>query len=976
MMRIKFSLLFYLNLIFLVFPSYGQQYNIPEAEAEHWADSVYNTLTLEEKIGQLIFVRANKPFKPYDKRIDYYIKRYNIGGVTFFGGNPLEQALQTNIWNNMAKTPLFVSIDAEWGLGMRLKGTLKYPLQMTLGAQQNDTLLYLMGKQIGEQCKRMGIQINFAPVVDVNSNPENPVIGMRSFGEDPEKVAHKAYFYIKGMQDAGIIACAKHFPGHGDTYQDSHKTLPKVTANKKEIFNTALYPYKYLFDAENPVSAVMVAHLSIPALDKRKNYPATLSYPIVTKLLKNKLDFKGLVITDALDMKGVTLHFGKDKVGLKAFEAGNDILLIPEDIPSTVESIKQKVLSNSIAEMNLEKSCKKILKYKYLTGVWKRQPVKTENLTDDLNNPRYLHLINELFSGSVTVLSNQNNIIPFAYGDTSAVAVVVVGDENTTVFEQTLKKSFNLKVFRLPHDAGRSMSENVLKQLVNYNKAVILFVNTNILSSRRFGITKEDIAFAEKAARQTNVIIDIFASPYALDFFNNINSFKAVIVSYQDKPQLQKASAEVMAGLRGTSATLPVSTENFDLESGIAIKQTRLRQGTPEEVGANVKILQKIDSIALQGIKHKAFPGCQILAAKDGIIFYDKTFGYHTYDKNIRVKKTDLYDLASLTKVLATTPALMKLVETGKIDINRKLSDYLFFLKGTNKEDLTFIRVLSHQAGLRNWIPFYEETILPDGSLNPAVFNKTITENFPVRVAQNLYIQKDYHYKIFQEIIDSEVDENPEYKYSDLGFYLFKLMIEQIENKPFDKFVYDNFYKPLGIKRLTYKPRDKFPLKSLIPTENDTLFRKQQIIGDVHDQGAAMLGGISGHAGLFGNAHDVAVMMQMFLNGGTYNGKRVLDKSTIDIFNRRYFAYDDNRRGLGFDKPLLEYEEHRTNCKSASDKSFGHSGFTGTYMWADPENGLVYVFLSNRVYPDMYNSTIMDEDIRTNIHQLFYDSLK
>ncbi len=971
---IRFSLFFYLGLMFFVSPLYSQYYD--ETDAERWADSVYKTLTLEEKIGQLIFVRANKPYKPYDENVDRYIKKYNIGGITFFGGEPVKQALQTNRWNKMAKTPLLISIDAEWGLGMRLKQTLKYPLQMTLGAQQDDSLLYYMGKQIGEQCKRMGIHINFAPVVDVNSNPENPIIGMRSFGEDAYEVARKSYFYIAGMQDAGIIACAKHFPGHGDTYQDSHKTLPKVTATKKEITNTALLPYKYLFGKKNPVSAVMVAHLSVPAFDKRKNYPATLSYPIVTGLLKHKMDFEGLVITDALDMKGVTLHFGKDKVGLLAFEAGNDILLIPEDIPATVESIKQKVLVNSQAEIQLERSCKKILKYKYLSGAWKRKPVKTENLINDLNKPEYSYLRNKLFDRSVTVLTNQNNILPLRYGDTSALAVVVVGDREITAFEQTLKKSFNVKVFRLPHDAGSGPAGEILKQLPRYDKAVIIFVNTNISSSRRFGITEDDVEFAEKAARQTNVIVDIFASPYALRFFKNINAFKAVIVSHQDKLQMQKASAEVISGLRGTKAKLPVSIAGFEKGSGIELKQTRLREGTPKEVGANEKILQKVDSIALHGIKTEAYPGCQILAAKDGIIFYDKTFGYHTYDKNIRVKKTDLYDLASLTKVLATTPALMKLMEEGKIDINARLSDYLFFLKGSNKENLTFVEVLSHQAGLRNWIPFYEETILPDGTLNPDIYNKTITENFPVRVAQNLYILKDYHYKMYKEIVDSEVEKNPEYQYSDLGFYLFKLMIEQIENQPFEQFVYDNFYKPLGIKRLTFNPRNKFPLNSLVPTENDTVFRKQQLLGDVHDQGAAMLGGVSGHAGLFGNAYDVAVMMQMFLNGGTYNGQRVLKSSIIDVFNRRYFSLNDNRRGLGFDKPLIEYEEHRTNCKSASDKSFGHSGFTGTYMWADPENGLVYVFLSNRVYPDMYNSKIMDEDIRTNIHQLFYDALE
>ncbi len=951
---------------------FGQ--NINKKAANSWVDSVFRTLTIDEQIGQLIFVRANFPNKPYEKKVIKYIKKYDIGGVTFFGGDPLKQALQTNSWNKIAKTPLFVSIDAEWGLGMRLKNTLKYPLQMTLGAQHNDSLLYVMGLQIGRQCKRMGIQINFAPVVDVNSNPNNPIIGMRSFGENPDSVAYKAWFYATGMQDAGIVACLKHFPGHGDTYQDSHKTLPKVTDKKKFIKAVALYPYRFFFNQKRQVSSVMVAHLSVPAFDKRVNYPASLSFPIVTKLLKRRMGFKGLVITDALDMKGVTMHFGKDKVGLLAFEAGNDILLIPENVEATVSSIKKLVLNKRAARRQLARSCKKILYYKYLTGAWKKKPVDTANLIKDLKRPEYINLIDGLFNRSVTVLTNHNDILPLKIADTTTIAVVVVGQTKPVVFSKTLSKVFPTKVFYLPHNVSKKHANSILKQLVKYRQAIILFVNTNMSASRRFGITKANVVFAEKASLQTNVILDIFASPYALQFFKNLNTFSAIIVSYQDKPQVQRASAEIIAGERSTVSALPVSIAGFKIGDGFLLHKTRLRFGTPEDVCANSEILKKIDSIALKGIEMKAYPGCQILAAKNGVIFYDKTFGYHTYLKSVSEKRNDIYDLASLTKVLATTPALMKLMETGKIDLNGKLSDYLLFLKGTNKEHMHFKEVLSHQAGLQDWIPFYKETILPDGSLNSAVFRHHISENFPTRVAQNLYIQKNYHYKMFREIVESPVADTIKYVYSDLGFYLFKVMIEQIANQSFDEYVYNNFYKPLGIGRLVFNPREYFPLRTINPTENDTVFRKQLLTGDVHDQGAAMLGGISGHAGLFGNAYDVAVMMQMFLNGGVYNGKQVLQQQTINIFNKRYFVADSNRRGLGFDKPLLKYQDHRATCKSVSNLSFGHSGFTGTYMWADPKNGLVYVFLSNRVHPDMYNPILMDEDIRTNIHQLFYDA--
>jgi len=974
MYRFRFFLLI-ISLNFGLFSSTLQGQINRKKAADRWADSVYQSLNLEQRIGQLIFVRANNPYKPYDSKINDYIKKYDIGGITFFGGTPIGQALQTNRWNKIARTPLFISMDGEWGLGMRLKHTLKYPLQMTLGAQLGDSLLYLMGKQIGEQYRRMGIQINFAPVVDVNSNPKNPIIGMRSFGENPKAVAHKAYQYIKGMQNEGIVACAKHFPGHGDTYQDSHKTLPIVNASKKEIHNIALYPYRFLFKQDIPVSAVMVAHLSIPALDKRKNFPASLSYPIVSKLLKRKMKFKGLIITDALDMKGVTLYIGKDKVALQAFLAGNDILLIPEDIPASIESIKTKVLSSKAARRHLEKSCKKILKYKYLTEAWQRQPIDTSHLLNDLNKQVYSELIANLFNRSITILSNQNKILPLPLADTGTVAIVIVGNTAHGEFEKTLAKMFKTKVFYLKHNATEKDKNIVLQSLPNYKTTVIAFINTNISASRRFGISTADVEFAEKATRQSNVVLNIFASPYALGYFKNLQSFSAIVVSYQDKIATQQASAEVIAGERSTNARLPVSIGSFSIGDGISLRKTRLRFGTPADVGANTNILKSVDSIALKGIEIGAYPGCQILAAKNGVIFYDKSFGYHTYYKKIPVRATDLYDLASLTKIMATTPALIKLTEEGKININGNLSDYLLSLKGSNKELLSFKSILSHQAGLQNWIPFYKETLTPTGP-DSTIYSNHISEKYPVRVAENMYIRKNYSYKIYQEIIDSPVSDKKKYLYSDLGFYLFKLMIEQMTDKPFDQYVYENFYHPLGLGRLVFTPRNYFPTDEITPTQNDTVFRRQQLVGDVHDQGAAMLGGISGHAGLFGNAFDVAVMMQMLMDGGVYNGNRVLESQTIDLFNRRYFVADSNRRGLGFDKPLLRYVDHMTNCKSVSDSSFGHSGFTGTYTWADPKNGLVYVFLSNRVYPDMYNRIIMDEDIRTNIHELFYNALQ
>lgn len=942
--------------------------------AVRWADSVYQSLTQEQRIGQLIIARANYSHKPYNSRLDEYIKKYNLGGVCFFAGSPILQAKQTNWWNNLAKTPLFVSMDAEWGLGMRLKNTLKYPLQMTLGSAADDSLIYRMGQEIGQQLNRMGIQINFAPVVDVNSNPKNPIIGMRSFGEDPQEVAKKAFMYIKGMEGKGIIATAKHFPGHGDTYQDSHKTLPLVSASKKEIEKTALYPYRFLFKSHPPVSAVMVAHLSVPALEKKKNLPTSLSYRVVTKLLKRKMYFHGLIITDALDMKGITRDYPKGEVAKMAFEAGNDLLLIPDDIPASIENIKKAVRKSKKYQKRLEESCKKILKYKYLSGAYKRTIIDTNNLIADLNPKSDKSTINRLFYQSVTVIKNDSSLLPLQDSVPATTAIVIVGDNHRTNFETTFQQYFPAKVYYLKRDASARDRNFVLKQLPLYDRAILCIVNTNIAATRRFGIPKAEAQFVEKAAKQTKTILDIFASPYALNFFKSPEDFAAIVVSYQEKPQTLKASAEVITGTRKAIGRLPVSTNRFPMETGLYLPQIRLRYGTPQSVGANPDTLKKVDSIALAGIAMKAYPGCEILAAKNGIIFYNKAFGYHTYADTLPEKMNDLYDLASLTKVLGTTLALMKLDEQGIIKLDQKLSYYLPVLRHSNKKDLGMKEILAHQSGMKEWIPFYESTLTasyPDTSL----YHKHIDEEHTVRVAQNMYLQKDYHYYILQQIIDSPLGEK-KYEYSGLGFYLFKTMIERLNNQPFDQYLYHNFYHPMGLHRIVFTPRRFFPLREINPTQDDTVWRRQQVWGDVHDQGAAILGGVSGNAGLFGNARDVAAVMQMLLDHGKYNGKQILSPMVINIFNHRYFAADSNRRGLGFDKPMLVYKDHLSNCKSVSDKSFGHSGYTGTYTWADPENGLVYVFLSNRVFPDMYNSKIMDADIRTNIHQLFYNALK
>lgn len=958
-------------LVFQVFQTKAQLYkDIDSPAMSQWVDSVYNSLSIEERIGQLIFVRANHSDKPYDINVDDLIRDFNIGGVVFFRSDVISQANKTNYWNSMAKTPLMIAIDAEWGLGMRLKNTIKYPLQMTLGAITNDSSLYEMGLQIGWQCKRMGIHMNYAPVVDVNSNALNPVIGMRSFGENPNLVARKGYFYMKGMQDAGIIACAKHFPGHGNTENDSHITLPVIKAKKKDLRKTELVPFQFLID--EGVAGVMTAHLSVPALDKNKTRPSSLSYKIVQKLLIDKMGFDGLVVTDGLDMKGVTKYYETGEVAKEAFLAGNDILLIPADVRASVQSIKESVNKKESNMLRLEKSCKKILMFKYLSGAWKGELVDTTNIIEDLNNTEFSTLSKNLAYEAITIVKNNNNILPLSYPDTLKPAVIVIGYENTE-FEKVLLDFMPAKVFYLKHNADIAAKQKIINNLEDVNLIIFAITNTNISASRRFGITKSDVQFVSRLAMKYNSVLDVFASPYSLNFFTNLDDFEAVVVSYQDKSYLMKRSAEVMLGMAAANGKLPVSAGGFKATTGIETQKTRLTYSTPKELNIDENILRKIDSTALNAIEIGATPGCQIIAAKDGYIFYDKTFGYHSYDKSLAVKKDDVYDLASLTKVLATTPSLMKSVDDDLIDVNKPISDYLLFLKKSNKKDMIIKDILGHQAGLYSWIPYYENTIVKD-IWDTTYYHSMISEKYPIRVAQDMYIHENYNYEIYDEIAKSEVGEK-KYQYSDLGFYLFRNLVEVSVNRPFNEYVLEEFYKPLGLTTMRFKPLRYFSKERICPTENDHVFRHQLLQGDVHDQGAAMMGGVSGHAGLFSNSYDVAVMMQMMLNGGIYGGREFISKETLDIFTSYQFIENENRRGLGFDKPMLEYEDHRSNCMSVSKSSFGHSGFTGTYTWADPENGLVYVFLSNRVNPDMSNNKLGELDVRTNIHQLFYDAI-
>jgi len=965
------------SLFTFIYSSSNAQINIGDTTfaERHWVDSVFNKLSTDERIAQLMIVRGKANGDTAMIRyVADLVKYYNIGGICFFKGGPVKQAQVTNQYQRLARTPLLITIDGEWGLGMRLDSTISFARQMTLGAMADRQKIYSMGAEIARQCKRMGIHIDFAPVVDINSNPLNPVINIRSFGENKEDVAMKSLQYLKGLQDNSVMAVAKHFPGHGDAGSDSHITLPVINHSATALDTLDLYPFRKVIEAD--IGGVMVGHLYVPSLDSTPGLPSTLSHRIVSDLLRYKMGFNGIVFTDAMDMGGVADYTEPGKTEVMALAAGNDILLLPEDVQSTICEIRAAIDSNKISNALIDMKCKRVLHLKYRLGLWKPQVVVLENLVADLNPQAAIQLNRDLYNSAVTLLRNTNDLLPLKNLDTLRIASLVIGDTSQNAFQGRLGSYAPVDKYSLPYSASPNLQAQMLLKLKKYNLVIVGIVNTHPSPTRNFGIPKQTIVFIDSLQEKNDIVLNLFGLPYALNYIDCGDRIKGIIVSYQDNPIVHDVSAQIIMGGMQASGRLPVNaTSEFRLNDGISTGQPiRLAYASPEALGICSSEFAAIDSLAVYGIRQKAYPGCQILVAKNGVVIYNKAFGNHTYSNELPVRLNDLFDLASITKVASTTLAVMHLHDMGKIDPWKKLSKYLDYLSGSNKDRMTVREVMAHQAGLQPWIPFYRRT-LHNGVPDTAIYKFFYSVGFPDKVADRLYIRKGYHEVIFDSIVKSPLLATTEYKYSDLDFLLMGDAVEQVSGKPLNKFMDEFLYKPMGLPTMGYYPRRKFGVNSIAPTENDTIFRKQVIHGDVHDPSAAMLGGVAGHAGLFSNAGDLAALMQMLLWKGEYGGKRYINPATVEEFTRVQFPQNGNRRGLGFDKPALIKGQDGPTCSEASPSSYGHSGFTGTFVWADPEEQLVYVFLSNRVYPDAENTKLAKLNIRTDIQHVIYKAI-
>lgn len=936
---------------------------------QKWVDSVYASMSLQEKVGQLFMVDvfSSDPKEKTDK-VKALISENKIGGIIFSKGGPIRQAKLNNEFQELATTPLLIGMDAEWGLAMRLDSTFAYPWNMTLGAINDNNLVKQVGKRIGDHCKRLGVHFNFAPVVDINTNPNNPIIGNRSFGEDRENVTKKALAFMEGMQSAGVMANAKHFPGHGDTDADSHKTLPTLLFNKARMDSLELYPYKFLID--KGLSSVMIAHLNIPELISESGYPSSISKDIVTTLLTEELGFNGLIFTDALNMKGAANFKEAGEIDLAAFLAGNDVLLISEDVPKSQLLLMKAYAQGTITEERLQHSVKKILMAKYKADLHNYKPISTQNLIEDLHTPEDDMLYEKAMENAITVVKNKKNILPINKLQKTKIAYVNFGDDSGDTFLRFLNKYTKVDWVKA------NSLDSYIEKLDKYDYVIMGFHKPNDHPWKPYKIDEKELVWMYEIARTNKVILDVFTRPYALLDIKTTANFEGIIVSYQNSEVAQQLSAQLIFGAREGKGILPVSLgEDFPVNTSVKTQSLqRLQYGTPESVGLNSEKLKKIDTLAQHGYWSGMYPGAQVLVARKGKIIYSKNFGYHTQEKLYKVEDDDVYDLASMTKILAALPMVMELYDRKLITMDTKLSEMLPEYKKSNKKNVTLKYMLSHYARLQAWIPFYTKTLdTVTGGPSLEYYSRTNDGDFTVKVANEMYIRKDYTDSIFDRIKNSDLRSRKGYKYSDLPYYILKKYLEEFFGGKLEDLVQRDFYESLGANYTTYLPSEKFSLGDIVPTEEDNIFRMQKVHGYVHDQGAAMLGGVSGHAGLFGNANDVAKIMQMYLWKGFYGGKRYIKPETIDAFNTCYFCENNVRRGVGFDKPQLG--ESGPTCGCVSLTSFGHSGFTGTFTWADPEQEIVYVFLSNRTYPSADNRMLISSDLRSRIQEAIYQAI-
>lgn len=964
---------------------------LDDVRCRQWVDSVLDKLSLKERIGQL-FIYTIAPYqdKANKELLRKVVEDYKVGGLLFSGGLMQNQAMLTNEAQRMADIPLLITFDGEWGLSMRLRGTPVFPKNMVLGCIRNDSLLYEYGREMARQCRELGVQVNFAPVADVNINPKNPVINTHSFGESPVNVADKVTAYAKGLEDGGVLSVSKHFPGHGDTDVDSHKALPTLPFTRARLDSVELYPFKKVI--QEGLSGIMVGHLEVPAFEAQSGLPSSLSRNVVYDLLTRELKFRGLIFTDALAMKGVS---NNGSLCLKALKAGNDLLLVPRRIKEEVDAVLAAVKRGELTEQAVEEKCRKVLTYKYALGLNKKPMIRLSGLGTRINTPYTRDLIRRLNMAAITVLGNATEVLPLDPSIKDVAVLNVGAAAEIRPFIKQLSGYTRPVEFQLGKDLPAAGRKALRDKLSKYKRILVCVTEHRLAAYQSF--------FAEFAPDVPVVYVFFIPAKQLLQIHRGISAAEAVVLAHSSDEDVQRQVAGILYADAVADGRLSASIGGlFATGEGVDLNPQTEPHFVPEEHGLDSRLLARIDTLAREGIREGAYPGCQVVILKDGKEMYNKAFGTYTWNtaKNkaaVPVTPASVYDIASLTKTTATLLAVMKLYDKGRLNLTDRVADYLPYLQDTDKRNITVRELLFHQSGLPSTLLFYLEAVDKDsydGTLfkaradaqhptrigrqtwanpkfrfRPGLTSKVRTAECTLQVCDSLWLNKSFKKEYLQKIADTPLKDK-RYRYSCVGFILLQQLVEARAGMPMDEFLAQEFYTPMGLKRTGYLPLRFLPEEEIVPSSVDPFLRKTTLQGFVHDESAAFQGGVSGNAGLFSTAGEVARIYQMLLNGGELDGKRYLSKETCRLFTTTVAR--NCRRGLGFDKPDMQNPAKSPCAPSAPASVYGHTGFTGTCAWVDPDNGLVYVFLSNRIYPDVWNSKLLKLDIRGRIQEAMY----
>lgn len=928
-----------------------------------WVDSVMQTMGLQEKIGQLFMlsVSAYGNEEELEETRDL-IRKHRPGSILITRGGPHSYARLVNKLQDISDVPLLVSIRAEWGLAQTLDSTTQFQKPYVLGAAADDSLIYKTGREIGRQMNELGIHLNFAPNGDFDLSRQYYPQSLRSYSSNMLRATRYAVDFMKGLHSKNILACAIHLPiDRGPDNPAPADSSLYFAINPVDL--SGFYPYSKM--AQAGLDGILTSHLhATPHPEKERKREEVLQL-YMSEILKNKLKFNGLTFVDVPLLEKIIGDQRDGELEMLALEVGNDVLIDPLDPGDAARRIAKAARRSDKMMDRLDEAVRKILSAKYNAGLLKTPVISEVNLMDRLNTPEATFIKHQVAEKAVTLLKNTNQTIPVKLIESKKFVSLSIGADSQNEFTHYLSKYADFRHYSLRKGQN---ADSIISLLADADVLVIGVFPQSLSSVKDFFPAFQK--FSEK-----ELIVCHFGNPKELEYLQHL---PALITSYTTEAWAPKTAAQIIFGGLTAHGKLPsaisqVLPENTGLPSE---KINRFGYSVPEAVGMDSRTLNRIAAIAQEAINIGATPGSHVLVARNGKIVYELSSGSLTYESKAPVTEQTIYDLASVTKVSATLQTVMFMQEKGLIDINKKMSVYLPELKKSNKKDYTVKDILTHQAGLWPFLPFWAETI-KDGRFMPNYYSKTANEDFPFPVSDSLFAYKAMKDSLWNWIIKSKVRDKParttfDYRYSDMGFYMLQHLAEKILNQPMEEFLEQNLYEPLGAYTMGYLPLRRFPSSQIAPTENDRLFRKSLLTGYVHDQGAAMHGGIAGHAGLFSNANDLAKLGQMLLQKGNYGGQQFYKPETIELFTHR--QYEPSRRGLGWDKPTPSDWSGPTTLL-ASNRTFGHTGFTGTCIWVDPEFNLVFVFLSNRVYPDMTNNKLLNANIRPRIQEVIYRAI-